>query len=1284
MKTNILFTLLTLFLIIAITVGLYLKWNPTVIVVLLGIAFICSVCKLFDNCKELIFSIIPNCKTKIFKFYQKCICRLVINLGRKINRWKLEETSEKQISLLSPVDDFKRHKEYIIRLKNAIDKPNVFNIALTGSYGAGKSSILKTFKTHYQEYHYVNVSLASFVEARQPESNDKSNCKEEDCFEEQLEYSILQQLFYHVKAKNIPESRFGRIERTSYKHRILTVLKVLLFIVSSLFLFCQEMVTKYFLIPTAFLKTSLVFWISISVFLLGIIVISFHLILCIKKISIKNLKLDNATIELEEKKNVSIMNRYLDEIIYLFQEKKYDVVIFEDIDRFENTHIFTKLRELNLILNQSEEVGRRIVFLYALKDDIFANAEERTKFFDYIVPVIPFVNVSNSGDLFRRKIANLHIPEAEVRSSFITDISAFVNDMRVLTNVVNEFDLYRNLLDKKLNKEKLLAMILYKNLYPTDFSLLHQNKGVVYETFISTGLLKDEIQKDDRKRLEEIDLEIHAISEETLRSIEELRAVIVGKFLKLCPGLGWEIYCDDNKTDISSLFSEENIQHILTGKIYFRDSRYRNSFIQPKVDEIKSSLGESYNYSQRKHLIQLIADDKIEDLKDERKAFMDDISAMEKYTLVDIAKLGRNIFEHLNITKGQEKKYEVLKYLLEKGYIDEKYFFYISIFQEGRLTPSDQEFLLSIKFNAPKEFDYKLQEIPSLIQNLSIVDYDHKGILNKDLLEFCLLHEDEYEYEIKCDAILKQMVVHEQYIDLLYKFVQEGDCVPTFIKRLVHIDKNVWKSLDMDMNHTNKDKDLVISTMFRYADINDIRTVNISYPFNTYINDNNNYSDLFEDIEQARVQKLLNMLDLNVQSLKDDSNGTDTYSYIYENNMYALTLDNIKVIFKHNELPVDNLDSAIYTSIEETELNELQGYVHQELPTFVENLIFAPSNTNESSDSIVSLMDEDIQASDIIKLINHNVTLWDDCEDITDKDVVSTLFVKNKIKMTFENVKHYCSCIGSWNIDDTLVAFMNRNEENSIEEFTKLVGNNDEHEIELLASVVQSDDINDNIAFSVFNNHCLIDIWCNDLSQLNETRVRYVVDKGIISISPSTYQDIITEHHQMNKYLLCKNPDNIISEWDEFAFSITTVVEILSWIEYKKYHNFILNKIEMESITPTIANALLSYFSKPDSEFNLSLYTEAMEKSSNPALKVLASTCCIAKRIIAINELPNIFAKTKGIFEGLEKQGDVYSISKQVEGAKHFMDALHQFKYIGQVKEKGDYLIGKVLKRKPK
>lgn len=1278
MKANIIFTLLTAFMLIAIAVGFYIKWDSTAIAILFGLSFVGIICNLISYCKKLILPFGRYCKAKIHKSYRIIIRRLAVNCNRKINRWKLEETDERQISLLSPIDDFNRHKEYIIRLKNAIDQPNVFNIALTGSYGAGKSSILKTFKAYYPEYHYVNVSLASFVEVNLSDGDNTVKGKE-DGFEEQLEYSILQQLFYHVKATNIPESRFGRIERTSRKKRIFVVVCILLFVVANLCLFCQEQVTKYFLIPTEVLKSSFLFGLSICVFILGICVILFQLILFVKKISIKNLSLDKATLEFEEKKNVSIMNRYLDEILYLFQEKKYNVVIFEDIDRFENTHIFTKLRELNLILNQSEEIGRRIIFLYALKDDIFANAEERTKFFDYIVPVIPFVNVSNSGDLFRRKIMGLHIPKAEVSSSFITDISAFVNDMRVLTNVVNEFDLYRNLLDKKLKKEKLLAMILYKNLYPTDFSLLHQNKGVVYNTFMSAETLRDEILEDDRTRINKLNSDIQNINEECLRNLNELYAVIIGKFITLYPDGGWYLYCDNKRKDISEFYSDENILKILNGQVGFSENRYGPRFFSK--EDIKNVLGNSFDYEKRKKRIHSIADDKIKTLRDKRKALMDDIAVIEKYTLSDIAKSDRNIFEHVDIPKGQEEKYKVLKYLLQKGYIDEEYFFYISIFQEGRLTPSDQEFLLSIKFNAPKEFDYKLQEIPSLIQNLSVVDYDHKGILNKDLLEYCLLHEDEYEEE--CDAILKQMVVHEQYVDLLYQFMHESNCVPTFIKRLVHID-NVWKSLDKDINHITKDKDKVISMMFKYADINDIRTANTSYPFNTYINDNNNYSELFENIDQARIRKLLDLLDLNVQSLKDDSNSTDTYSYIYENNMYALTLDNIKVIFKHNELPVNNLNSAIYTSIEETELNELQGYVHQELPTFVDNLMLTSSNTHESSGTIVSLMDEDIKVDDIIKLIKHNNTLWDDCKDITDKDVVSTLFVENKIKMTFENVKHYCSCIGSWNIDNILTAFMNRNEEKSMEEFTKLVESNDEHEKELLSSVVESDGINDKIAFSIFNNRILIDIWCKDLSQLNVKRIRYVVDEGIISIYPSTYQDIITEHPLLSKYLLCKNPDNIISEWDEFAFSITDVVEMLSWIEYKKYHNFILNKIELESITPTIANALLSYFCKSYSEFNLSLYTEAMEKSSNPVLKVLASTCCIAKRIIAVNELPNIFAKTKGIFEGLEKQGEVYSISKQVKGAQNFMNVLHQFRYIGQVKEKGDYLTGKVLKRKPK
>ena len=47
-----------------------------------------------------------------------------------------------------------------------------------------------------------------------------------------------------------------------------------------------------------------------------------------------------------ELKEASIFNKHLDEIIYFFQRTKYDVVIIEDLDRFNTSDIYLKLREL--------------------------------------------------------------------------------------------------------------------------------------------------------------------------------------------------------------------------------------------------------------------------------------------------------------------------------------------------------------------------------------------------------------------------------------------------------------------------------------------------------------------------------------------------------------------------------------------------------------------------------------------------------------------------------------------------------------------------------------------------------------------------------------------------------------------------------------------------------------------------------------------------------------------------------------------------------------------------
>lgn len=70
---------------------------------------------------------------------------------------------------------------------------------------------------------------------------------------------------------------------------------------------------------------------------------------------------------------------------YLFDNVDADVIVFEDMDRFDANRIFERLREVNTLTNlQRKEDGKKVIrFFYLLRDDIFVS-KDRTKFFDYI------------------------------------------------------------------------------------------------------------------------------------------------------------------------------------------------------------------------------------------------------------------------------------------------------------------------------------------------------------------------------------------------------------------------------------------------------------------------------------------------------------------------------------------------------------------------------------------------------------------------------------------------------------------------------------------------------------------------------------------------------------------------------------------------------------------------------------------------------------------------------------------------------------------------------------
>ena len=205
-------------------------------------------------------------------------------------------------------------------------------------------------------------------------------------------------------------------------------------------------------------------------------------------------------------------------MIYLFENSGVEAIVFEDIDRYEVSEIFERLREVNkLVNNKLNEENKALKFIYLLRDDIFIS-KDRTKFFDFIIPVIPVVDASNSYDKFIGLFQDIN--QYNFDDNFLYSLSLYIDDMRILKNIYNEFLIYYNELSKKeetstkINSNKILSMIVYKNLFPKDFSDLQLNQGFVYNIF-------SQKEKFIEERIKEIDFQITILNEH-LKNTEEL------------------------------------------------------------------------------------------------------------------------------------------------------------------------------------------------------------------------------------------------------------------------------------------------------------------------------------------------------------------------------------------------------------------------------------------------------------------------------------------------------------------------------------------------------------------------------------------------------------------------------------------------------------------------------------------------------------------------------------------------------------------------------------------
>ena len=337
-----------------------------------------------------------------------------------------DETQSKFVDL-APTDKADKSGIYSEAIRFATINPKVKNIALTGPYGSGKSSIIQSFLISY-EPRALHISLAAFVP--EDDAEDKKVARQKlKVTRQEIERSILQQMLYGADANRLPLSRFKRIQSPG----ALSFFKSLYIMFGILSLWYVFHLRENIISGSFFEPLALSNWLNLSSFAIAAIflwmtlhhfyVASFGVSL--KSVSLKNIEISPAAVNQE-----SILNRHLDEIIYFFQSTDYNLVVIEDLDRFEDAEIFATLREINSLVNENAGVRRTIRFLYALRDDMFANTD-RTKFFEFIIPVIPIINSSNSIDMVLKQGKRLELDERLDRQ-FLREVSRYLNDLRLI------------------------------------------------------------------------------------------------------------------------------------------------------------------------------------------------------------------------------------------------------------------------------------------------------------------------------------------------------------------------------------------------------------------------------------------------------------------------------------------------------------------------------------------------------------------------------------------------------------------------------------------------------------------------------------------------------------------------------------------------------------------------------------------------------------------------------------------------------------------------------------
>lgn len=672
---------------------------------------------------------------------------------------------------------------YKSALDYAYSEPDIKNIAITGIYGAGKSTLWKTYRTNkekrdeWKNNEVISVALSNFMDEN---SDSISGVNSDNNGTNRIEKQIINQILYQIDKTKIKLSKYSVKESKTKWELVTQWLAVILSFLGFAVLFLRNDIVGIFDISLGALS-------MIALCILAYPIIRLTMWIANRAdIRITKFNFGGAEGKVLEDEEEGVLDSEMKELVYLITASEAHSVVFEDLDRFNSVELFTRLRELNFLVNVKSSSTVR--FIYMLRDDMFIT-KERTKFFDFIIPVVPYINSQNS----KGKVIDLFssIPEGLEKPSTKTleKVSLYIDDMRLLYGIRNEYEIYSNEIDsrdRKLDPNKLFAILVLKNIFPQEFDRLQQDEGYIYYLLNKKGTeLNDYVNKLETKIDSKYE-EIKALNRLVAMRRTDLMAQYVPSTLRIMntESISWreflyswsqkpyEIYSYANQNTSGYRIDFKGFEEILK-----KDAEYKkyiriieNNTIGEEIKSIESDLND-LRIEKEKALILPLS----ELLKSKSKQELDDFFEMEN--------------PGHEITK--DHYFPLIKFLLIEGLVDETYWHYKGYFYKSSLGKNDEIFLRKLLEGTREEPKFLLDNPIEVIDSLEETDFDRSGIFNLDLLN-CLVTQGRSTYIYR---MVRRVLIDDRLVTLIeYLESLEFENLEKFIKLLAQNNLDlVWK-----------------------------------------------------------------------------------------------------------------------------------------------------------------------------------------------------------------------------------------------------------------------------------------------------------------------------------------------------------------------------------------------------------------------------------------------------------------------------------------------------------